>query len=71
MKEIINTSIISDFMEENNLTIFEFCFLCNITLIEYKMVMSNDLDTNMEVMLKIADFMKASLDDLINVKVII
>ena len=67
MNEIINTSIISDFINENNLTELEFCLLSRITFREYKMVMNNNVEVNMKVMLKIADLLNVSLDKLINI----
>ena len=59
MKEkIIKSKLITKYMEENNVEEDTFCKLCNITKKEFNQVMTDDLELDITVILKVADLIK-------------
>ncbi len=62
MKEkIIKSKLITKYMEENNVEEDTFCKLCNITKKEFNQVMTDDLELDITVILKVADLIKVKL----------
>ena len=65
MQKTINTELITDFMQKQNLNKKAFCELCDISVYMLNKVLLKNTKISIVPYIKIADAIKISLDDLI------
>lgn len=57
MEKKINTKIISDYLEKNNLTNLKFCKIVHVTTRNFSNIMTNRKNTDENSVLKIANYL--------------
>ena len=65
MEKIINTKIIEDYIEQNNLSIAKFCEMCQICRQTYKQIMKQeDYDYDLKILFRIARILNVQICEL-------